>query len=239
MADTVLITGGTSGIGLELARRYLADGNKVIIVGRSEQKLVRTVKENPGLIPLLADVSREEDRVRLYKTIVREHPDVNIVINNAGIQERLDFLDIDWERCRKEIETNFTAPVHLCGLFAPFLQGKEHAVIVNVSSGLAFWPPVNMPVYGAAKAGLHSFTYALREQLRAHGIKVIEIIPPAVNTNLGGPGVHAHAVSVEKFTDSVYPDLLAEKEEIGFQYTEQVVGKTRREMEARWRKSGI
>ena len=234
MADTVLITGGTSGIGLALAKRYLADGNRVLIVGKNREKLDKTVGENPGLIPLLADVSREEDRVQLFKTVSEQYPEVNVLINNAGIQQRLDLMKLDWEVWKKEIDTNFDAPIHLCGLFAPFLKGKEHALIVNVSSGLAFRPPVNVPVYGAAKAGIHSFTYTLREQLKDQGIDVIEIIPPAVNTNLGGPGVHAHAVSVDEFADSVYAELLKGHEEIGFLYTVKMVGKTRKEMEARW-----
>jgi uncharacterized oxidoreductase len=234
MADTILITGGTSGIGLALAKRYLADANRVLIVGRNAEKLDATVAENPGLIPLLADVSIEEDRIRLFETVARDYPDVNIVINNAGIQQRVNLMELDWAFWKKEIDTNFDAPIHLCGLFAPFLKGKAHAVLCNVSSGLAFRPPVNVPVYGATKAGMHSFTYTLREQLKEHGIEVIEIIPPAVNTNLGGPGVHAHAADLDAFADSVYHDLLAGKEEIGFLYTQQMAGKTKRELEAGW-----
>ncbi len=235
MKDTILITGGTSGIGLALAKRYLNDGNTVIIVGKNETKLQNTAADNPGLHTILADVSVEEDRIRLYETVVRDYPEVNIVINNAGIQQRLDLMELDWSVWKKEIDTNFDAPIHLCGLFAPFLAGKEHAVLVNVSSGLAFRPPTRVPVYGATKAGLHSFTYILREQLKDKGITVIEIIPPAVNTNLGGPGVHSTAVSVDEFADSVYQELLEDHEEIGFLYTKRMVGKTRKEMEEGWR----
>jgi len=234
MADTVLITGGTSGIGLALAKRYQKDGNTVLIVGRNTEKLQKTVEENPGLLPILADVSLEEDRIRLFETVARDYPEVNIVINNAGIQQRTDLMQLDWAFWKKEIDTNFDAPIHLCGLFAPFLAGKPHAVLVNVSSGLAFRPPVHVPIYGATKAGLHSFTYTLREQLQPHGIQVIEIIPPAVNTNLGGPGVHARAADLDAFADSVYQDLLQGKEEIGYLYTQQMAGKTRRELEAGW-----
>lgn len=234
MADTVLITGGTSGIGLALAKRYLKDGNTVIIVGRNQEKLDQTVAENPGLLPILADVSLEEDRVRLFETVARDYPAVNIVINNAGIQQQVNLMELDWACWKKEIDTNFDGPIHLSGLFAPFLAGKEHATLVNVSSGLAFRPPVRVPVYGATKAGIHSFTYTLREQLKEHGIAVIEIIPPAVNTNLGGPGVHARAADLDAFADSVYADLLAGKEEIGFLYTQAMAGKTKQEMEAGW-----
>ena len=232
MKDTVLITGATSGIGLALAKRYLADGNTVIIVGRNEEKLNRTVAENPGLIPILADVSLEEDRIHLYETVAKDHPEVNVFINNAGIQQRLDLMDLDWDVWKKEIETNFDAPIHLCGLFAPFLRGKEHAVLVNVSSGLAFRPMTGIPVYCATKAGLHSFTYSLRGQLKDLGIRVIEIIPPAVNTNLGGPGVHSYATPLDGFADSVYAELVEDTEEIGYEYTKGLVGKTDRDLKS-------
>ncbi|MBO4359774.1 MAG: SDR family NAD(P)-dependent oxidoreductase [Eubacteriaceae bacterium] len=230
--DCVLITGGTSGIGLALAKRYLADGAKVIIVGRSAEKLGNTLRENPGLIPILSDVSREEDRTALFETVVRDYPDVNILINNAGIQQRLDLMDMDWEVWNKEIETNFAAPVHLCGLFAPFLKDKKDPLIVNVSSGLGFRPFPHVPVYCATKAGLHAFTYALREQMGRHGIKVIEIIPPSVNTNLGGPGVHSQATDVDEFTDSVYAELRQGREEIGYGFTSRFVGRTKAQMES-------
>ncbi|MBR2809199.1 MAG: SDR family NAD(P)-dependent oxidoreductase [Erysipelotrichaceae bacterium] len=229
--DTILITGATSGIGLALAKRYLADGNKVIIVGRNEEKLQNTVKDNPGLIPLLCDVSIEENRIKLFEIVSRDYPEVNILINNAGIQQRSLLCDLDWQDWKKELDTNLDAPIHLCNLFVPFLKGKDNATIINVTSGLAFRPMNNMPVYCATKAGLHSFTYILREQLRDMNISVLEIIPPAVNTNLGGPGVHSSATDVDIFTDSVYPKLLAGQEEIGFEFSQAFEGKTRRELE--------
>lgn len=111
--DSVLITGATSGIGLALAKRYLADGARVIIVGRSREKLERTVSENPGMIPVLSDVSIEADRIRLFETVRDDYPDVNILINNAGIQQRLDLARMDWEVWKKEIDTNFTAPIQI------------------------------------------------------------------------------------------------------------------------------
>ena len=141
-------------------------------------------------------------------------------------------MEMDWESWNSEIETNFTAPVHLCGLFAPFLKGKEHPVIVNVSSGLGFRPFGHMPVYCATKAGLHAFTYALREQMKGYGIEVIEIIPPSVDTNLGGPGVHSGATDLDEFTDSVYAELIEGHEEIGYQFTRQFVGRTKQEMQS-------
>ena len=232
MTKTVLITGGTSGIGLALAARYLRDGNTVIICGRNAEKLDNTAKSHPGLQTILADISLEEDRIRLFETMKKEYPMLNVLINNAGIQQRVDVSNMDWATWKKEIATNFEAPIHLCGLFAPFLEGKENAEIINVSSGLAFWPPVWVPVYGATKAGLHSFTFTLRAQLQKKGIHVREIIPPAVNTNLGGAGIHVYGADLDEFADSVYRDIQNGLEEIGFGRTTSAVDMTRRELEA-------
>lgn len=231
MGNTVMVTGGTSGIGLALAKRFLRDGNEVIICGRNEEKLKKTAEENAGLKTILADVSLEEDRVKLFETVKRDYPDTNMIINNAGIQQKIDVSELDWEVWKKEIATNFGAPIHLSGLFVPFLEGKEKAQIINVSSGLAFRPPLWAPIYGATKAGIHSFTFSLREQVRKKGIQVAEIIPPAVATNLAG---HAskYGADLDEFADSVYKDILAGKEEIGFDYTNRTADMTRRELES-------
>ena len=232
MKNTVLITGGTSGIGLALATRYLQDGNAVIICGRNKDKLDKVVRENPGLKTILADVSREEDRLRLFETVKTSYPDTNILINNAGIQQRIDVTDMDWQIWNNEINTNMEAPMHLSGLFVPFLKGKENAEIINVTSGLAFRPPLWAPIYGATKAGMHSFTFVLREQLREKGVAVKEIIPPAVGTNLGGGVSQGFGADLDEFADSVYQDLLTDKEEVGFGYTSSTIDMTRRTLEA-------
>ncbi len=231
MKNTVLITGGTSGIGLALAVRYQRSGDCVIICGRNPEKLAKAAAEHPGLETVLCDVSAETDRVKLLETVQEKYPALNILINNAGIQQRLDLTAMDWAVWKKEIATNLEAPIHLCGLFVPFLAGKENAEIINVGSGLAFRPPVWVPVYGATKAGVHSFTFTLREQLRDKGITVREIVPPAVNTDLGGPGLHTAGADLNEFADSVYADILAGAEEIGFGYTKGMADRTRREME--------
>ena len=231
MKNTVLITGGTSGIGLALAKRYLKDGNTVIICGRNKEKLEKTAKEIPGLKTIPADISNEEDRNRLFETVKTSYPDTNILINNAGIQLKIDVTAMDWQMWKNELDTNLEAPMHLCGLFAPFLERKENAQIINVTSGLAFRPPVWAPVYGATKAGMHSFTFILREQLREKGVAVKEIIPPAVGTNLGGGVSQGFGADVDEFADSVYKDLLSDKEEVGFGYTNSIADMTRRTLE--------
>ena len=231
MKNTVLITGGTSGIGLALATRYLGDGNTVIICGRNEEKLAKTAGEVPGLKTISADISSEEDRLLLFEAVKKIYPDTNILINNAGIQQRIDVSTMDWQMWKKEINTNLEAPMHLSGLFIPFLAGKENAQIINVTSGLAFMPAIWVPVYGATKAGLHAFTFVLREQLREKGVAVKEIIPPAVKTNLGG--AHGFGADLKEFADSVYKDLQTEMAEIGFDYTNNTADTTRRELESR------
>ena len=232
MKNTVVITGGTSGIGLALAKRFLDGGDVTIICGRNSSKLQQTAAEHPGLHTILADVSREQDRHSLFETVKADYPEANILINNAGIQQKLDVSSMDWDAWKTELETNLNAPIQLCGLFVPFFAEKEHAQIINVSSGLAFRPPIWAPVYGATKAGMHSFTFTLREQLRSTGIRVQEVIPPAVGTNLGGGASQGFGADVDEFADSVYQDILAGKEEIGFGYTTGAIDKTRRELES-------
>lgn len=228
--NTVLITGGTSGIGLALAERFLKE-NEVIICSRSDERLNETVTKLPGLHIIRCDVSEEGDRIALFNKVTSEFPTVNIVINNAGIQQRLNLKDVDFDTCRAELATNLEAPIHLSVLFIKALIGKDNAHIVNVSSGLAFRPPVWAPVYGATKAGLHSFTFSLRAQIADTGIKVMEVIPPAVNTNLGGPGMHTFGADVDKYADSVWRGFEMGDDEIGFEGNLETRDQTRAQLE--------
>ncbi len=184
--NTILITGGTSGIGLALAKEFTALGNKVIVCGRRVDRLEQMKLEIPGLVAYRCDVSVAAERRALLEWLQSEHPDANVLVNNAGVQLTADLHhEIDLDRLETEMNTNFTAPVHLSSLFAAFLKGKEGAAIVNISSGLAFVPIAFMPIYCASKAAIHSFTLSLRYQLRNSGIQVFEIAPPAVDTELG------------------------------------------------------
>jgi uncharacterized oxidoreductase len=184
--NTILITGGATGIGFAMAQALAKQGNKVIICGRREQKLEETAKKIPGLQYKSFDLSKESQRKELFDWSTKEFPNINILVNNAGIQRRIDFKKgiNEFLRGEDEIEINFKAYASLCAYFIPFLMKKKEAAIINVSSGLGFVPIAFMPVYCATKAAIHSFSISLRHQLKDTSIKVFEIIPPTVDTEL-------------------------------------------------------
>jgi uncharacterized oxidoreductase len=184
--NTILITGGTSGIGLAFAEQFIKDGNRVIITGRRVDRLEAISNSHPGIITKVSDVTDAVQRVELAAWIKDSHPEMNMLINNAGIQLVTNLkAPCDLQRVQLETETNFIAPVHLATLFVPLLEGKENACIINITSGLAFTPLALVPIYCATKAAMHSFTLSLRHQLKDKSIKVFEIAPPAVDTELG------------------------------------------------------
>ena len=185
--NVILITGGATGIGFGLAEAFLNAGNKVLICSRRQAKLEEARKKLPQLQIHQCDVTSKDGRESLYNWIKNQHPDMNILINNAGVSGPIDFKKGVPEafKSEDEIETNFKAPVYLSAYFIPLLLGKKDAAIINITSGLAFVPLASAPLYGATKAGLHSFTLALRHQLKETSIKVFELMPPIVDTDLG------------------------------------------------------
>ncbi|MGI4751569.1 MAG: SDR family oxidoreductase [Janthinobacterium lividum] len=184
--NTILITGGTSGIGLAFAEQFMAAGSKVIICGRREHRLNELQQKYPDLITRKCDVASTSDREELAKWVLQNHPEINILMNNAGIQLLTDMTKpVELNRIQNEIETNVVAPIHLTSLFSQHLATKPAAAIINISSGLAFAPLAFMPVYCATKAAVHSLTLSLRHQLKNTSVKVFEIAPPAVDTELG------------------------------------------------------
>jgi uncharacterized oxidoreductase len=184
--NTILITGGATGIGLELARAMLERGNDVVICGRRAERLEEAKRRLPALHVRVADVASAESRAELVRWIEAAHPRTNVLVNNAGVQHRVDLGDVEnLKLADEEIAINLLAPIHLTAMLLPQLQRQRSAAIVNVSSGLAFAPLARMPVYCATKAALHSLTLSLRHQLRDSNVRVVEVIPPLVRSELG------------------------------------------------------
>jgi uncharacterized oxidoreductase len=185
--NTVLITGGATGIGYGLAEAFSKAGNKVLICGRRQAKLEEAGKKLPELQTFQCDITLKKGRESLFNWVKTKHPDINILVNNAGVSGLIDFKKGVPEvfKSEDEIETNVKAPVLLSGYFIPLLLEKKEAAIVNISSGLAFVPLADSPLYGASKAALHSFSLALRHQLKDTSIKIFELMPPICDTDLG------------------------------------------------------
>jgi uncharacterized oxidoreductase len=185
--NTILITGGATGIGFALAETLVNAGNKAIICGRRENKLNEAKQKLPQIQIKVCDISVEKEREALFVWAKDNYPDLNVLINNAGIQRMINLKKGTQElfNGKNEIETNFVAPIYLSAYFIPWFLKKKEAAIINVSSGLGFVPMSVMPVYCATKAAVHSFTVSLRHQLKGTSIKVFEIVPPAVDTELG------------------------------------------------------
>jgi uncharacterized oxidoreductase len=231
--NTVVVTGGASGIGLALAERFLKAGSDVIICGRRAEKLREARASHPGFKTQVADVSTASSREALAAWVVKEFPQTNILVNNAGIQRRIQFADSEpWEQTHQEIAANLEAPIHLSRLFIPHMLTLQRAAIINVTSGLSFSPLAAVPVYCATKAALHSFTLSLRQQLKDTPIRVVEIIPPAVDTDLGGPGLHTFGANVNEFADDVMEKVQAGAAEAAYGFSEQASRASREELDA-------
>lgn len=212
--NKVLITGGASGIGLGLTERFIRENNIVIICGRREAALNKVSEKFPTVITMVCDVSKEEERIQLFNWVEANHPDLNVLVNNAGIQNWMNIKEDDfYEKANDEIAINITAPIHLTTLF---LKLESLNTIMNVTSGLAFGPLSKVPVYCATKAFLRSFTLSLRHQLKSTNTEVIEIIPPALNTDLGGEGIHNDHPAVSDFVESIFKQLEEGKNELTF-----------------------
>ncbi len=184
--NTILITGGGSGIGLALAKALVLRGNRVIVCGRNAGKLEAVREENPAIAAFPCDIASDRDQQRLVEDITRRYPTLNVLINNAGIQHYYDFSDTanHADLIEGEIRINFLAQVKLTDRLLPLLLRQPGAAIVNVTSALAVVPKQSAPVYCATKAAMHSFTKGLRYQLENTAVKVFEIIPSLVDTEM-------------------------------------------------------
>ncbi|MCF0065544.1 SDR family NAD(P)-dependent oxidoreductase [Dyadobacter chenwenxiniae] len=182
--NTIFISGGSAGIGLEIARNFNEKGNKVIINGRDEDRLRHALKSLPGAVAMAGDMSIADERVRIVDSLQQQYPQTNIIINNAGTANfySLDQIKDSFDFAQQEINTNYLAIVHFTELMLPGLLEKERSAIVNVTSQAAYRPFSVAPTYAASKAALHFYTQSLRSALAQSNIKIFELIPPLVNT---------------------------------------------------------
>lgn len=208
---TVLITGGATGIGFALAKRFHAAGNAVVLVGRREDVLQQAAAQLSGCRYAVADVSDAADRARL----LRDFPETNIVVNNAAIQFTKPFAEQTEAEIAQELDINLSAPVLLTHAFLPQLSAQAEAAVINVSSGLAIVPKETCALYCASKAGLHSFSQVLRWQLENSRVRVFEILPPMVATPLSqGKGYARLKISPDELAAEFWQAFVRDRYEI-------------------------
>lgn len=215
--NTVLITGGSGGIGLGLANKLVELDNEVIITGRRQDKLDAAAKAQPKLKTICSDAGDAKAVAELARKLAADHPKLNVLINNAGIMvyRNLGIADASLASLTSEIDVNLSGPIRLVSALIDQLKANKGAII-NVSSGLAFVPLTAAPIYSATKAAMHAYTITLRQQLRAHGVEVIELMPPAVKTELAAypEDPSFKVISTEELVDATIKALGKGKLEI-------------------------
>jgi uncharacterized oxidoreductase len=213
---TILITGGSSGIGLELSKVLIQKNNKVIICGRSEDKLKKAKDLMPNLITYPCDLSVPKECEEFAHIIREKHPDLNILINNAAIVHRTNFLATPniMAMAEKELETNLMAPIRLIHFLHPILQKNADPAIINITTGLVYVPRSDYPFYNATKAALHSFTQVLREQTKSSNFHIVEVLFPAVKTPWHKGKAPKIAISTEKAVNEMMKGLARGSKEI-------------------------
>jgi uncharacterized oxidoreductase len=211
---TVLITGGSSGIGLGLAEAFLKNDCRVIICGRNEEKLNGVRSRHPEIVAWRCDVSDGLQRRQLAEKVLKGYPEIDVLINNAGIQRYIDLKKgyTELKSGEDEIAINFSAVVELTALLIEHLLKKSSAAVINVSSGLGFMPMRNTPVYSATKAAMHTYSLVLRQQLKGTPVQVFEVVPPMVDTDLNQAGRAANArqyrgISINEYIPGVLSGL--------------------------------
>ncbi len=214
--NTILVTGGSSGIGLEISKQLLQKSNKVIICGRSQKKLDEAKKLNPELIVYQCDISQKEQINELVNKIESEHPDINVLINNAAIVHKTSFVDNPeiLRLAEEETATNFLGPVRLIKKLLPVLNNNDKPCIVNVTTGLVYIPRTIYPFYNATKAALHSFTQGLRFQIDNSKTEIIEVMFPAVDTAWHKGDPPKIAISPKIAVDAMFKGIKKNRSEI-------------------------
>jgi uncharacterized oxidoreductase len=184
--NTILITGGGSGLGRALAEALLAEGNQVVIAGRRRHVLENTVKANPRMKFLVLNIEDPASIEAFASQVEAQYPALNVLVNNAGIMRPENLKTGNTANAEAIIATNLLGPIRLTSALLPLFQKQSKATIMNVSSGLAFVPMAMTPTYCATKAAIHSWTQSLRYQLQGTSVEVLEWIPPYVQTELMG-----------------------------------------------------
>jgi len=214
--NTILITGGTSGLGLEMAKEFIRLGNKVIVCSSTIERLEATKKLLPSVIAYQCDLSIAYDRAQLCDWIKNTHPELGILINNAAIVHQTSFIDDEdsISKSEKEMAINLSAPMHLIKLLFPVLINNPHPKIINITTGLVYVPRVDYPFYNAMKSALHSFTMVLRHQLKDEPIKIIEVLFPSVDTPWHRGNPPKTAITSERAINEMMTGLQSNKDEI-------------------------
>jgi len=219
--NTILITGGTSGIGLELVRQFYERKNKLIVTSSNQSNLEKLKDKFPSIITIVCNLADSSSVHQLISKCLSDHGEINLVINNAGIQYNYNWLEEKdgYAKIANEICVNFTSPMQIIYGLLPVLLNKREAAIVNVSSGLALVPKKSAPIYCATKAAIHNGTKALRYQLENTTVKVFEIIPPLVETPMT-EGRGKDKISPKQLVDEFIPNFINNK-------YESFIGKTK------------
>lgn len=219
--NTILITGGTGGFGFEFASRFIELGNKVIITGRNAEKLAEIKRKLPQIHAIQSDVSKPEDIIQLHDQVMQQFSELNIIINNAGEMRKISLhADHSLNDITREIEINLMGPIRMVQQFLPYLKKQKNAVILNVTSAIALSAFPISPIYSASKAGLRSYTQALRVQLKNTDIRVIELVAPGSSTPLNDKfknedGFSSNAlVAPEKIVDAAIKGIRNNREEV-------------------------
>ncbi|MFZ0618132.1 MAG: SDR family oxidoreductase [Candidatus Acidiferrales bacterium] len=203
--NTILITGGGSGVGRGLAEAFHALGNQVIIAGRRQQALDETTAASPGVKSATLDIEDAANIRAFAARLASGFPALNVLINNAGIMraEKLNSQQADLTDAQAIVATNLLGPIRLTAALLPLLRKQPHAAIMNVSSGLAFVPFAVTPTYCATKAAIHSYTQAMRYQFKGTSIEVLELVPPYVQTDLMNGASDPRAMPLNKYIAGV------------------------------------
>jgi len=213
--NTIFITGGASGIGKALAEALHRRGNKIIIAGRRKDVLAKMVAANPGIDAVELDITNPVSISKVANDLVSRYPGLNVLINNAGIMQIDDAASrIDEEILSATVTTNFLGPIRLIGELIEHLKQQDSAAILMVSSVLAFTPMAMTGVYSATKAALHSYSQSLRFKLRSTRVRVLEVIPPWVRTELLNSSEEPRAMPLDEFIDETMQALATDADEI-------------------------